>query len=324
MGDGAPQPESGQTPADLVILPGHPPPESAQVIWYKGRNGRKLRMLYAPAPKSNDVKTRALAIVCPGRTEFIEKYFEVARDLQARGFAVAIFDWPGQGLSERQHRNPAAGHIRSYGVYVDALVRGLEKISSRAPRQWVILAHSMGATIALEALRTRKLSVSAAAFSAPMWGIPVRFYQRWFARLARLIGFGGLPARPAGPTETFESNPLTHDEPRWRLYRELIAAEPRLAVGEPTIGWVVASLNVLREVFEPGALDHLRNLPVLTAVAEDERIVRASAQTRLARRFREGRLVSVDGARHEILMETDARRAVFWKAFDDMCRRAGI
>ena len=27
---------------------------------------------------------RALAIVCPGRTESIEKYFEVTRDLQAR------------------------------------------------------------------------------------------------------------------------------------------------------------------------------------------------------------------------------------------------
>jgi lysophospholipase len=319
MGDGA-----SSKPQDLVLIPGNPPPEGAEVIWYQGRNGKKLRLLYAPEPRSNNVKTRGLAIVCPGRTEFIEKYFEVGRDLQARGFAVAIFDWPGQGLSERQHKNPAAGHIRSYGVYVDALVRGLEKIANRAPKTWVIVAHSMGATIALEAMRTRKLNVSAAAFSAPMWGIPIWFFQRWFARFARFFGFGGALARPPGPPETFENNQLTHYEPRWQLYRNLIEADPKLAVGEPTIGWVVASLNVLREFFEPAALDHLRSLPSLIAIATEETIVKKSAQRKLARRFKEGKVLTVQGAGHEILMETDERRAEFWKAFEDMCRRARI
>lgn len=319
MGDGA-----ASKPQDLVLIPGNPPPEGAEVIWYQGRNGKKVRLLYAPEPKANNVKTRGLAIVCPGRSEFIEKYFEVGRDLQARGFAVAIFDWPGQGLSERQHKNPAAGHIRSYGVYVDALIRGLEKIADRAPKKWVVVAHSMGAAIALEAMRTRKLNVSAAAFSAPMWGIPIWFFQRWYARLARFCGFGGMLARPPGPPETFENNQLTHDEPRWRIYRDLIEAEPKLAVGEPTVAWIVASLNVLREIFEPSALDHIRNLPVLIAIATEETIVKKSAQRKLARRFKEGKVLTIQGSGHEILMETDERRAEFWKAFEDMCRRARI
>jgi lysophospholipase len=319
MGDGA-EPK----PAELVLIPGNPPPEGAEVLWYQGKNSKRVRMLYAPEPRTNDVKTRGLAIVCPGRTEFIEKYFEVGRDLQARGFAVAIFDWPGQGLSERQCGNPLLGHVRSYGVYVDALARGLEKIQSRAPKTWVLLAHSMGATVALEAMRTRRLAVKAAAFSSPMWGIPIWFFQRWFARLVRFLGMGGLPARPPGPPETFENNQLTHDRSRWEVYRKLIEAEPKLAVGEPTIGWVVASLNVLRELFEPGALDHLRHLPSLIALATEETIVKKSAQRKLARRFKEGKVLTVQGAGHEILMEADARRAQFWTAFEDMCRRARI
>jgi lysophospholipase len=319
MGDGA-----SQKPNDLVIIPGNPPPEGAEVIWYEGKGGWKLRMLFAPEPKGNNVKTRGTVLVCPGRTEFIEKYFEVARDLQGRGFAVVIFDWPGQGLSERMLKNPALGHVRTFGVYVDALIRGMEKLGRRAPKKWVFLAHSMGATVALEALRIRRIEVDAAAFSAPMWGIPIWFFQRWYARLARMFGFGGFPARPPGPEETFENNQLTHDEPRWKLYRALIEAEPKLAVGEPTVAWVVASLNVMREFFEPGALDHLRNLPSVIGIATEDTIVKKAAQRKLARRFKAGKVVTVQGSGHEILMETDERRTLFWKAFDEMCRKAKI
>ena len=49
--------------------------------------------------------------VFPGRAEFIEKYFEVVRDARARGFAVAILDWRGQGLSERALANARKGHV---------------------------------------------------------------------------------------------------------------------------------------------------------------------------------------------------------------------
>jgi lysophospholipase len=319
MGDGA-----ASKPQDLVIIPGNPPPEGAEVIWYQGKTGKKLRMLFAPEPKTNNIKTRGLAIVCPGRSEFIEKYFEVARDLQARGFAVAIFDWPGQGLSQRQHKSPLAGHIRSYGVFVDAFMRGIDKLGRRAPKPHVILAHSMGGTITLEALRTRKVDVDAAAFSAPMWGLPIWFFQRWYARGVRLFGFGGMIARPPGPEETFETNPLSHDEKRWRLYHDLVAAEPRLKLGEPTVAWVVASLNVMHEFFQPSALDHLRNLPALVAIAGEEAVVKNAAIRKLSRRFKAGKAITVKGSGHEILMETDERRNEFWQAFDAMLKHAKI
>ncbi len=321
MGDGASQQEAGRT--DLVLVPDNPPPHGAEVIWYEAR-GLRLRMLYAPEPKDNDVRTRGLAIVCPGRTEFIEKYFEVARDLHARGFAVVIFDWPGQGLSERPLKNPLAGHIRSYGWYVEALRKGLDRIERRAPGKRVLVAHSMGGAIALEALRTGALKVEAAAFSSPMWGIPIWFFQRWYGHTMRALGFGAMQARPPQPDETFENNQLTHDETRWRLYRRLVEAEPKLALGEPTIAWVVASLNVFRGFFAPGALERVRDLPTLIALASEETVVKKAAQRKLARRFAHAKLINVQGAGHEILMETDERRDQFWKAFEDLCRKAGI
>lgn len=314
-----------QDPAlqDLVLVPDNLPPEGAEVIWYEA-HGLRLRMLYAPEPRNNDARTRGLAIVCPGRTEFIEKYFEVVRELQGRGFAVAIFDWPGQGLSQRPLKNPLAGHIRHYRWYVDALRRGLERIEQRAPKKWVLLAHSMGGAISLEALRTGALRVQAAAFCSPMWGIPIWFFQRWYGRLMRMLGFGAMQARPPQPEETFEGNLLTHDERRWGVYRRLVEAEPRLSLGEPTIAWVVSSLNVFRGFFAEGGLDRLRGLPVLVATASEEKIVRKSAHRRIARRFQHAELITVKGAAHEILMETDERREHFWKAFDALCRRAKV
>ena len=308
---------------DLVCLEDNPAPEGAEVIWYKGRKGRRLRLLYAPDPKGG-VKTRGLALVCPGRTEFIEKYFETARDLQARGFAVAIFDWPGQGLSDRLHKEKLAGHVGGYSLYVDALLKGLQALGGRAREPYVIVAHSMGGAIALEALRSRRLKVAAAAFSAPMWGLSVWFFQRWFLRLARLFGFGAAQPLPPGPEETFETNLLTHDERRWRLHRRLIELEPALALGQPTIAWIVSSLDVIKGFFRPAALDHLRRTPVLVAIATEEAIVRKASQKKLARRFGSGKTLLVEGASHEILMETDERRERFFASFDDLCRRAKI
>jgi lysophospholipase len=194
MHDGAAQVD--KTPgADLVRVPGNPAPDGAEIIWYEGKGGLRLRLLYAPARG----EPRALALVCPGRTEFIEKYFEVVRDLQKRGFAIALFDWPGQGLSDRPMKDPMRGHIRSFDWYVDALTRGIATLGDRALPKQVVLAHSMGGAVALEAMRRREIRPVAAAFSAPMWGIPIWFFQRWYAYLARFCGLGGLPARPPQP-----------------------------------------------------------------------------------------------------------------------------
>jgi lysophospholipase len=304
-------------------IPDNPAPAGLEIIWISLDRRRKMRMAFAPSPVGQ-AAARGTVIICPGRTEFIEKYFEVAHDCLSRGFSAIIFDWPGQGLSDRLHKDRMAGHVTSFSVYVDALRRGLDAIGARAVRPHVILAHSMGGAIALEALRTRKVTAEAAAFSAPMWGLPVWFFQRWAVRAARLFGFGGLYVRRPGPPETFASNPVTHDLGRWERCRRLVDTDDRLRLGEPTIAWLVSSLHVIRGFFEAGALDRLRRLPVLTAIAEEETIVSKSSQRRLARRLKAGRTVEIGGARHEILMETDDRRAAFLEAFDALLERAGI
>lgn len=317
MADSAQAAEPGC--GDLVLVPGNTPPAGAEVIWYTGEDGIRLRMLFAPRPGA-----RALAVVCPGRTESIEKYFEVMRDLQARNFALACFDWPGQGLSERPLKNPIRGHVTTFETYVDALARGVAAIADRAPARRVVVAHSMGSAISLEALRTGRVTAELAAFSAPMWGIPATPFLQNFARMANKLGLGTFPARPEAREEKFEGNPFTHDRERWGLYRRLVTAEPKLALGEPTIGWVVASLDVCAGFLAPGALDKIAAMPMLVATASEEAIVDPEAAKRVLPALKGARHLVVEGASHEIFMETDERRAVWFNAFDALCKGGGV
>ena len=306
-----------QAAGDLVLIADNPPPDGVETVWIANLDGRRVRLAFAPG-------ARGTAIVAPGRTEFIEKYFEVARDLQARGFAVVIIDWPGQGLSDRLRRDAMQGHVRSFDVYVEALARGVAKLGPKLPEPWIALSHSMGGAIVLEAMLRGRLKVKAAAFSAPMWGLRIGPVLRGAVVVARALGLGGAPARANQPEETFETNELTGDPERWSLYRKLVTAQPGLATGEPTIAWVASSLKTIRGFFRPGALEVLRDMPVLVATAEHETVVDAAAQHRLAKLMPDADLLGVEGARHEILMETDERRDVFWAAFDALCARAGV
>ena len=69
----------------LVSIPANPVPEGAVTAMLKTPDGVSLRFArWAPPPGR-----KGTVCIFPGRTEFIEKYFEVVRDLRARGFAVA-------------------------------------------------------------------------------------------------------------------------------------------------------------------------------------------------------------------------------------------
>ncbi|MBI1339863.1 alpha/beta fold hydrolase [bacterium] len=267
---------------------------------------------------------RGTALVFPGRTEFIEKYFEVARDLQRRGFEVVVFDWPGQGLSARMLPDPTVGHVSHFDVFVDALRRGLEVIGDRTPKPVVLVAHSMGGAIGFEALRQKVIAPKAAAFSAPMLGLRIAGLSRAAIGLMASFGMRGRAARPPGPKETFATNNLTHDETRWRVYHDCVAAEPGLALGQPSIGWVAASLRVTAGFFKPGAVAHLSTIPILIASAGSEQLVDNRAHDRMARTLSHIRQIKVAGAYHEILMEQDALRDQFWAAFDALLAEAGV
>lgn len=306
----------------LVEIPGNPVPAGAEIVWFGGEQELRLRACIAPVPPG--VEARGSVIVCPGRTEFIEKYFEVAGELQQRGFAVVIIDWPGQGLSQRLLPDRKKGHIDRFETFMGALAKGLETLSSNLPRPHVSLAHSMGGAIALAAIARGLVRVEAAAFCAPMWGLRSRFLgMKYLVWAMRVTGRSGDYAVQPGPPEQFETNIVTHDRRRWQLQRDLIDARPDLELGPVTWGWLGASLDILATFTRPRALSRI-TIPVFVASAAEEQLVDNEAHASVAHRLEACEHITVPGARHEILMETDDKRAAFWDGFDRMLRRAGI
>jgi lysophospholipase len=304
----------------FVRVPGNDVPEGAEESWLEGRGGVKVRVMTAPARGTS----RGSVIVAPGRTEFIEKYFEVTRELQERGFAVFCIDWRGQGLSGREVENGLKGHLSSFDDPVNDLSTALKLCAARLPRPHIGLAHSMGGAILLRALQTRRIELDAAAFTAPMWGIQgLSEMAKKYARFMVSLGVGGQFApsvEKKWKRENFKRNPVTNDRERHARCQGLVAEEPRLALAGPTIGWVAAAADATEAFLQPGALAHVR-IPILVATAGDEQLVDNASHPLVIEQLPDATHITVEGAKHEILMERDEKRAEFWAAFDRLTER---
>ena len=272
-----------------------------------------------------DSPADAKGTVCvfTGRGEFIEKYFETVRDLRQRGFAVAAMDWRGQGHSSRQLPDPRKGHVASFQDFetdVETFMRRV--VRADCPPPYYALAHSMGGAVMLRAAHSGKRWFERMVLAAPLIELPhgrSSWPSRILMRVLRFAGFGNsyVPgsnvdrARASG----FPGNPLTTDPRRYARNAGLLAQDPTLGIGSPTVAWLDAAFDTMVEF---GAADYPVQIvsPILMVAAGADSIVSEAAIVRFAARLPAGSHLVIEGARHEILQEADLYRTQFWAAFD--------
>lgn len=303
----------------LVPTPDNPIPPGAIVASIRAVDAVRLRTARWVPPTA----ARGTVAILGGRAEFIEKYFETIQQLLGRGFAVATIDWRGQGGSARQLKNPRKGHIDDFSLYerdLDAFVS--EVLGPSCPQPWFGLCHSMGAAILLAIARAGRCPFDRLVLTAPM--IALAGLNR--PRPAQLIiealdalGLGGAFA-PGGGSKVvssapFAGNPLTSDPMRYARTMGVLAADRELGLGWPTVGWLHAAFRLMRE-FEDPDFPRRTLTPMLVVASGADRVTDTRAAERFASRLRAGRLIVIDGAEHEIMMERDILRDRFWAAFD--------
>lgn len=308
---------------DLVSLARNPVPSGPVVGAFAGYDGAPLRYARWEATRS---PRRGTVCLFHGRGEFIEKYFETIADLRRRGFAVATFDWRGQGHSYRALSDRRKSHIDDFSEYDKDLVRFIKDVVlPDCPPPFIALAHSMGGNILLRAATEPGSWFARMVMTAPMvaiapekLGVPVGLAQT-FAEASAITGFASafVPGGSSVPIELgpFEGNGLTSDPERWGRTKMVLEQAPDLGLGAATNGWLRAALRSCKRLAAPGFADTLK-VPVLMFAAGNDRIVSTRAIEELGVKLKLGSHLLLPGALHEILQERDEIRQRFWAAFD--------
>lgn len=290
-------------------------PEGVRAFWRQASDGLRLRTAFWPAPGA----AKGTILLFPGRTEHVEKYGRVARDLTGAGYNVATIDWRGQGLSDRLTEDPLLGHVHEFADYQNDVAQLVGTAREQdLPEPWHLVAHSMGGCIGLRAL-IGGLPVRRAVFSAPMWGIRVSNVMAPLAHVvppvARLLGMEthyapGTKAENYAAGTDFETNLLTTDPEQYAYIVRHALAEPGFALGGPSIHWVgraMAEMRALSRLPRPA-------LPVLTFLGSEEEIVSPAAIRAMHTGWASAELRLIEGARHELMMEAPGLRTAFFEA----------
>ena len=269
-----------------------------------------------PAPRASGTPV----VICPGFTEFCEKYAGVAARLTAFGHDVLIIDWPGQGRSGHLGELALSVHIDDFEdhlVAADALMTAAGFVA----RPVVFLGHSMGGHLALRLAARHPEHTRGAVILSPMIAPPVM--PVWGVRLLALAfvsaGFGRRPALGRKPNDLadervfHERNGLTRARKGYEEQFVWFDDAPELRRSGPTAGWVRAAYESCVATTLNAAWMRRLDLPVLALTAGDERIVHQASTDRMLPCLPDCRHVGFDGARHELLFETEDVQAELWQ-----------
>ena len=287
------------------------PPKTWETHYFDNpETSHRVRYSFLPA----DNKLKANLVILPGLSEFGEKYIETAIFFAAKGFDVYVIDWAYQGMASRYNKIPHKRHSDGYEADIsdlDFLIH--RKITNDKP--FFMLAHSMGGNIGLRYLIDKPEVFKAASISAPLLGIQdLKSFTALISFILKLLSpfhHSYVPGghdwkesnRSSDGKDIFSSDPV-----RDQIHNYWSLHNPDLQVGSPTLKWLYESLKSIH--FVKSGYDHIQ-IPVLIALAGKEKLVDNEEIKNAAKKIKKGSLLVLEGAKHEILMETDDIRDQF-------------
>ena len=261
-----------------------------------------------------------------GRTEFIEKYYEVISEFIDRGYAVAMMDWRGQGLSSRVSKNIRIGHIDNFKTFDDDFIKIVEEcFKTRCPSPFIGFGHSMGGCLLASYFISEKNLLEKCILCAPMVSVRDNATSRRIVKLLGLldnIGYGSFPMqKPSWDSEDgwieepFEDNALTTDRERFERSFKFLKKCPELGVKGITVGWLKHALNRTNQ-FKKIQWNIAIKRPLLLLDATEDKLVNSHLNKEL---LGQSDLVEIKSlkSQHEIMMETDEIRDEAWKSIDN-------
>ncbi|MEM7214444.1 MAG: alpha/beta hydrolase [Pseudomonadota bacterium] len=265
---------------------------------------------------------KGTVIVLQGRSEYIEKQYELISDLLDNGHDVLSFDWRGQGGSSRLLENKKAGYVDDFDEYVEDLTEILQQIAlpdCKGP--FYILGHSTGSLVALLAAPQIANQITRMVLCSPFLGIgrqPISPYAvKLLAGALAAFGLGEvyLTGRTTeAPTWNEATNIHTSSEEHYKQNRKFSSEFPDLCIGGATASWVFAACKAFERIKDPDFCAQITT-PLLIINAGSDVVVNNRESELLVRKLRSGSFLTIEGARHEIWQEKAYLREQFMAAF---------
>lgn len=271
-------------------------------------------------------KTALCLVISPGRSESYLKYQELVFDLAQFGINIFVIDHRGQGLSERLMANPEKGYVTRFDDYAEDLYTFTTKVLltlCKTKTKPLVLAHSMGAAIAIRMMQLYPKSVQSAVLSSPMVAINTGSIPIWLAKT--LVHWGGIInnlvsnqawyffGQGDSKNKKFEDNELMHSTLRYQVFATLYQERPELKLGGATFNWLKQAIEATNNIFS----DIEKIVAPLTVLqAGEDTIVDNREQNKFCRALakvstsqsKSDTPTLIEGAYHELLFESDQYR----------------
>lgn len=300
---------------------------------YKHGNflGKKSISIHYATYTRNPFSRRCLVIL-PGRTEAIEKYAEVIHSLDtgklAFEFQFFLMDHRGQGSSGRmlnKVKDYEKGHVDDFNNYTLDMKKFLDVIvSEKNCREKYLLAHSLGAGIALDFLYEYPEYFDRVALSSPMLKIITKPYKYAVARtiiaanmLAKRGEKFGNGQGPHNPNRDFINNTFTSSEVRYNMAMDIFDHYPQTKLGGVTFGWlseVVKATAKLRKNYEAF------RIPMRVFHAGIEHYSEPDEAIELCEKAPYCKRIFLPTSKHEVLMDRDVNRDIVIQELESFFR----
>lgn len=296
---------------------------------YGSFKGQKSISIQYATYATNGRPTKCLVIL-PGRSEPIQKYAEVVHSLDTGPltgeFKYFLMDHRGQGSSDRmlsgEPLDSEKGYVDEFENYVLDLKTFMDAVVSKTNcSEKILLAHSLGAGIAIDFLQQFPDYFDRAALSSPMLKILTAPYSYTVARSIVLASMAsGRGAKLAigqklfNPIRNFEANSFTTSKARYDMAMDMFDMFPKTRLGGVTNRWLNETMKrtshirtKYSEIKIPLHVFHAGN----ELYSEKNEMIRFCEEAVFCNR------TYLPNSKHEVLMDKDENRNVVIAGLED-------
>lgn len=259
-------------------------------------------------------------VILPGRSEPLEKYAEVVHTMNngatANTYKFFLMDHRGQGTSSRMSGVQSdMGYVDEFENYVLDLKNFMDTVVIPSGcSQKYLLAHSLGAGIAVNFMQEYPQYFDKAALTSPMLKIMTAPYSYKVARtivLASMAAGRGkkfaIGQKGFTGVRDFEANTFTTSKVRYDMAMNMFDMNPKARLGGVSNRWLNEVMKATKDIRKN--YSELR-IPLRVFHAGMESYSEKSEMIRLCDEAAYCKRTYLENSKHEVLMDSDANRDV--------------